>query len=82
MQRKPLEKKLAGVEAEMAKVSDRLGALDALVGDPTLYDDARRNERLKVLAEHGELNKRKSELEEQWLELQEELEALAASLSA
>ena len=77
--RKPLEKKLAGVENEMSKVADRLDTLDALVADPTLYDDARRDERLKVLAEHGELNKRKTALEEQWLELQEELEALAAT---
>ena len=76
--RKPLEKQLAKVEAEMEKARSRLAELDALIADPDFYsDESRRAQRQKVMAEHGELNKRAGELDEQWLAIQEELEALA-----
>jgi ATP-binding cassette subfamily F protein 3 len=76
--RKPLDSKLKKVENEMEKASERLLVLDALIADPDFYSDARRQERLKVLEEHGELSKRHGQLEEEWLELHEELEAIAA----
>jgi len=77
-QRKPLERKLAKVEHDMAACSARQAELDASIADPGLYDDERREERLAVLAEHGEISKRLRDLEDDWLELQEALEQLAA----
>jgi ATP-binding cassette subfamily F protein 3 len=74
--RKPLETKVARVDAEMEKVRARLEALDELIADTDLYSDARRVERQQVMSEHGELGKRMNELEEQWLALQEEIEAV------
>ncbi|WYX36183.1 ATP-binding cassette domain-containing protein [Achromobacter xylosoxidans] len=74
--RKPLEAKLAKVEAEMEKLRAKLQALDAVIADPDLYSDARRAERQKVMAEHGEHGKRMETLEEQWLELQGLLEEI------
>ncbi|MGE8658867.1 MAG: ABC-F family ATP-binding cassette domain-containing protein [Achromobacter sp.] len=74
--RKPLEAKLAKVEAEMEKLRAKLQALDAVIADPDLYSDARRAERQKVMAEHGEHGKRMQTLEEQWLELQGALEEI------
>nr|WP_218953377.1 ATP-binding cassette domain-containing protein [Parapusillimonas granuli] len=74
--RRPLETRLKNVEADMEKTGARLAALDALIADPGLYSEERRAERLKALEEHGELSKRHAQLEEQWLSLQEELEAL------
>ncbi|CAM3470254.1 ABC-F family ATP-binding cassette domain-containing protein [Bordetella flabilis] len=74
--RKPLEAKLGKVEAEMEKARSRLAALDLLIADADLYSDARRTERQQVMAEHGELAKRMGELEEHWLTLQEEIEAV------
>ncbi|MGE4337727.1 MAG: ABC-F family ATP-binding cassette domain-containing protein [Pigmentiphaga sp.] len=76
-QRKPLERKLATVEHDMAVCSARQTELDASIAEPGLYDDERREERLAVLAEHGELSKRLLELEDDWLDLQEALERLA-----
>ncbi|WP_299451357.1 ATP-binding cassette domain-containing protein [uncultured Pigmentiphaga sp.] len=76
--RKPLEARLKKVEDEMQKLEQRKRELDALIADPGLYEDARRDERLRVLAEHGDLQKRLGELEEAWLSLQEELEAIKA----
>ncbi len=77
--RKPLESKLAKVEAEMEKLRAKLHALDAVIADPDLYSDARRAERQKVMAEHGEHGKRMDELEEQWLEIQGSLEEIEQS---
>ena len=77
--RKPLEAKLAKVESEMEKLRTKLHALDAVIADPDLYSDARRAERQKVMAEHGEHGKRIDELEEQWLEIQGSLEEIDQS---
>ncbi|WAI80816.1 MULTISPECIES: ABC-F family ATP-binding cassette domain-containing protein [Achromobacter] len=77
--RKPLESKLAKVEAEMEKLRTKLHALDAIIADADLYSDARRAERQKVMAEHGEHGKRMDELEEQWLEIQGSLEEIDQS---
>jgi ATP-binding cassette subfamily F protein 3 len=77
--RKPLEARLAKVDAEMEKLRAKLHALDAVIADPDLYSDARRAERQKVMAEHGEHGKRMDELEEQWLELQGSLEEIDQS---
>jgi ATP-binding cassette subfamily F protein 3 len=77
--RKPLESRLAKVEAEMEKLRAKLHALDAVIADPDLYSDARRAERQKVMAEHGDHGKRMDELEEQWLEIQGSLEEIEQS---
>nr|MBF0682917.1 ATP-binding cassette domain-containing protein [Pseudomonas sp.] len=74
--RKPLEKRLQKVESDMARLETRKQALDALIADVSLYEDARRQERIDVLAEHGEVSRQLGDLEEAWLELQGELEAL------
>ncbi|NYT59471.1 ATP-binding cassette domain-containing protein [Alcaligenaceae bacterium] len=77
--RKPLDAKLKKVDADMERTGQRLQALNALIADPDFYSDARRDERLKVLEEHGELSKKHGQLEEEWLMLHEELEALTAA---
>lgn len=82
VKRKPLEKQLHKVEAAMEAASRRLATLDTLIGDADLYSDERRDERLKVLAEHGELTKQHGELEEEWLTLQEALEAIDQEFTA
>ena len=74
--RKPLDARLKKVEAEMEKIIQRLSTLDDLIADPDFYSDARRDERVKLLGEHGELSKKHDLLEEEWLELTEQLEAL------
>lgn len=79
--RKPLEGRLRKVEAEMDSASTRLAELDALIAEAGLYSDERRDERLRVLNEHGELTKRHEALEEEWLTLQEEIEAIDREFS-
>ncbi|MDN5874997.1 MAG: ATP-binding cassette domain-containing protein [Sinobacteraceae bacterium] len=74
--RKPLSDKARKNEADMEQARQRLLTLDALVADPDFYSDSRRDERVAVLAEHGELNKKLAQLEDQWLALHEALETL------
>jgi ATP-binding cassette subfamily F protein 3 len=74
--RKPLEARLKKVDAAMEKTRLRIHTLDALLADPDLYDDQRRTERLSALAEHGELSKAMESLEEEWLDIQENLERI------
>jgi len=74
--RKPLEARLAKLEAEMERARSRMAELDARIADQDFYSEARRAERQQVMAEHGELGKHASDLEEQWLAILEELEAI------
>lgn len=74
--RKPLDKQITSIEADMEKTRARLVELDERIADPALYEDARRAERIASLAEHGSLTTSLDDLEMAWLTLQEELEAL------
>jgi len=74
--RKPIEAKLAKVEKELERTQFELKTLDALIADADLYSEARRQERVQTLAQHGELTKLHGQLEETWLELQSELEGI------
>lgn len=77
--RKPIEAKLAKVEKELERTQAEIKILDALIADADLYTEARRQERVQTLAQHGELTKRHGQLEETWLELQSELEVIGAT---
>jgi len=74
--RKPLEARLKRVEEAMAKAQARLAELDALMADPAFYTDAHKDARPRLMAEHGELSKALQGHEEDWLDLQTEIEAL------
>lgn len=80
--RKPIETKLVKIEKELDAAQLKLKALDGLIADPDLYSDARREERLQTLAQHGEITKLHSQLEETWLELQGELESIQSGTTA
>ncbi|MDN5841937.1 MAG: ATP-binding cassette domain-containing protein [Alcaligenaceae bacterium] len=75
-QRKPLQARLRKVEAELERLSARRAEIDTLIADPTFYTDAYKDTRPGLLAEHGELGKAHDALEEDWLTIQEELEAI------
>ncbi len=75
--RKPLDKRLAQVEKAMEAAQTRIAQINALIADENFYSDARRDERVKVLAEHGELTSKAESLEEEWLQLHESIDALS-----
>ena len=74
--RKPIEAKLTKIEQELERTQAEIKNLDARIADADLYTEARRQERVQTLAQHGELSKRHAQLEETWLELQGELEII------
>lgn len=74
--RKPIEAKLTKIEQELERTQAEIKNLDARIADADLYTEARRQERVQTLAQHGELTKRHAQLEENWLELQSELETI------
>lgn len=79
--RKPLDKKLAEVEKAMESAQSRVAHIDRLIADEDFYSDARRDERVALLAEHGELSSKVAALEEQWLQLHADIDALSEPTS-
>ena len=75
-QRKPLENRVKRLDEQMAKLSARKAAIDAELLDPAVYDAANKD-RLKTLVADQAFAVRDLEaFEMEWLELQEQLEAL------
>lgn len=77
--RKPLERKLSTLETQMNTCTARLAELNDIIADPEFYSEEHRDKRIQLLAEHGDLTKKQQSLEEEWLELQEELESLSVA---
>ncbi len=77
--KKPLEKRIAWLEAEIGKLNDKKTALDSRLSDSTLYDATRKDELKKLLADQADCVKQLGLYEEEWLEKQDELEKVLAS---
>ncbi len=75
-QRKPLEQRLRRIETDMARIETRLKEIDAHIADPDFYTDAHKDTRPALLAEHGELSKAQEGLEDEWLQVQEDIETI------
>ncbi|KAA1189183.1 ATP-binding cassette domain-containing protein [Pseudohalioglobus sediminis] len=73
---RPLKKQLDKNEAEMARVEEQLATIQEQLGDNGLYQPERQAELAQLLQEEGALKTRASSLEEDWLELQEQLESV------
>jgi len=75
-QRRPLERELAGLERELAVLTQRKRELESLLADPNIYAVDNR-ERLKArLLDQSSVNARLQAVEERWLHLQSALESL------
>lgn len=74
--RKPLQKKLEKVEKALAEKNAALKVLADQMADAAFYTDNSQDEVARVLREHGELKPQVEELEMQWLELSEQIEAV------
>lgn len=75
--RRPLEKQLSALEEQMDICTTRLAELNDIIADPAFYSEEHRDQRVQLLAEHGDLSKKQHEFDELWLELQEKLESLS-----
>jgi ATP-binding cassette subfamily F protein 3 len=77
-QRKPLENRLKKVEDLMSKRSTQKSDIDAALADPAIYDAENKPKLKTLLADQVECARELEALEGEWLELHEQLEALAA----
>ena len=76
--RKPLENRLKRVEEQMAKLNARKAGIDARLLDSGVYDSDRKDELKTLVADQAFCVRDLGTLENEWLELQEQLEGLAA----
>ena len=76
--KKPIENKLKRLEEQIAKRNEQKADVDGKLGESSIYDAANKAKLKQLLADQSFYKKDLAELEGQWLELQEQLEALAA----
>ncbi|MDB5745770.1 MAG: transporter [Massilia sp.] len=76
--RKPLENRLKRVDEQMAKLNAKKADIDARLLDPGVYDAGRKDELKNLVADQAFCVRDLAALENEWLELQEQLEGLAA----
>ena len=77
--KRPLVKELNEIESRLEKIEKRLNELQDAMADENFYNDENRDSRIEQLNEHGQLESQKNELEERWLELNEEIEVIEQS---
>ncbi|SUI85435.1 Uncharacterized ABC transporter ATP-binding protein YheS [Shewanella putrefaciens] len=72
----PLKRKQTKLETEQQKLSERLAELEHLLADSELYDQDNKAKLTAVLTERTSLTQTLEDSEMQWLELQEEIDAM------
>ncbi|XZG68916.1 ATP-binding cassette domain-containing protein [Chitinibacteraceae bacterium HSL-7] len=76
-QRKPLEKQLLAVEKKLQPLQNEHGALTATLAGTEIYAPERKDELTQLVRREAEIKQQLDALEEEWLTLQEAIEALA-----
>jgi ATP-binding cassette subfamily F protein 3 len=75
-QKKPIESRIKRLDEQMAKLTARKNQVDARLADPTVYDDANKEELKALILDQAYLAKELEQLETEWLEQQDALEQL------
>ena len=75
--RKPLEARIKRLEELMARLGAQKTDIEARLGDPALYAEARKDDLGRLLLDQAYVGKELAQLEAEWLEKQAELEAAA-----
>lgn len=78
----PLKRKQAKLENDQQKLSERLAELEHLLADGELYEQDNKAKLTAVLNERTSLTQTLEESEMQWLELQEEIDAMELEVMA
>jgi ATP-binding cassette subfamily F protein 3 len=76
--KKPIENKIKRLEESIAKRNAQKAEVDAQLLEPTAYDAANKAKLKTLLADQAFYTRDLAQLEAEWLELQEQLEGLAA----
>jgi ATP-binding cassette subfamily F protein 3 len=75
--RKPLEQKIKRLDEQIAKRSGQKAEVDAALGESSIYDAANKAKLKQLLTDQAFYTKDLAQLEGEWLELSEQLEALS-----
>ncbi|MES2018861.1 MAG: ATP-binding cassette domain-containing protein [Pseudomonadota bacterium] len=76
--KKPIENKIKHLEVQIAKRNEQKSDVDAKLGEASVYEAANKARLKTLLADQSFYKKDLATLEAEWLELQEQLEGLAA----
>ena len=71
---RPLKQKIEKLEQQQAKLTSRVAEIEQALGDSAIYDASRKAELTKLLAEQTSQQQQLNQIEEEWFELQEQLE--------
>ncbi|MGZ5152109.1 MAG: ATP-binding cassette domain-containing protein [Burkholderiales bacterium] len=77
--RKPIESRIKRIDEQMAKLNARKSSLEARLVDPVVHDDASKDALKTLILDQAYVERELSQLEAEWLVLQEQLEQLAAA---
>jgi ATP-binding cassette subfamily F protein 3 len=80
-QLQPLKKTIRDLEARLEKGQQALDALQTQLADGDLYTQSAGDELAELLKQEGQLKRELAEIEGEWLEQQEALEALETAAS-
>jgi ATP-binding cassette subfamily F protein 3 len=76
--RKPIENRIKRLEEQMAKLNAKKADVDAKLLAPSIYEADKKDELKSLVADQAFCSRDLEQLEGEWLELQEQLEGLAA----
>jgi len=76
--KKPIENKIKHLEVQIAKRNEQKAEVDAKLGEASIYEAPNKAKLKTLLADQAFYKKDLAQLEGEWLELQEQLEGLAA----
>ncbi len=76
--KKPIENKIKRLEEQIAKRNEQKAEVDAKLGESSIYEPANKAKLKTLMADQAFYKKDLATLEAEWLELQEQLEGLAA----
>ncbi len=77
-QKKPIESRIKRLDEQITKLTARKNQVDARLAEPTVYDDANKEELKALILDQAYLAKELEQLETEWLEQQDALEQLGA----
>lgn len=79
-QLQPLRKAFKQTDKQLTETSSKLTKLDEQIADPTLYQAENSKQLQQLLKEQGQLRSLQTELEERWLEQQDEMDSAEQSI--
>ncbi|MDF2182594.1 ATP-binding cassette domain-containing protein [Neptuniibacter sp. CAU 1671] len=81
-QLRPLRKAIENLEKTMESAQARLSVIESELSDSELYTEAHKDRLKTLLQQQTQFKQQNDEAEEEWLSLQEQLEALQAEIDA